>query len=120
MKTLRGNNKNIHNIAKVSNNELVKNSKKNNYLDIISHNISESRQTLKNPQEFYMGLFSNIVQKTINDRKRYNKSRKELTSKKIEEFNKNKITNHRNLSDNDNDQKIKRNSLQKDEQLLVV
>ena len=40
--------------------------KKINYMNVISHNISENRQTLKNPCEFYAGFFANIIEKQKN------------------------------------------------------
>ena len=105
LKTLRGNN----NFAMISsNNDFLKSPKKNNYLDIISHNILENRKTLNNPQEFYMDFFSNIVQRSINKRKKYNKSRKETYTKKTGEVNKRRNTIHKYLSNNNDDQKIKK------------
>ena len=57
MKTLRGSN--IKGIAQ----NTTKNKRKMTYMDLISNNINKNRQTLNNPQEFYTGLFTDIVQK---------------------------------------------------------
>ena len=103
MKTLH---KYSNNIATINNhNELMKNKKRNSYLDVISHNIIENRQTLNNPQEFYTGFFTNIVQKRINKRKKSNKSKKDVN--RILEVNKNKIRNNKYLFDNNDEEKTK-------------
>ena len=108
MQTLRGNSNNIATANK--NNEL---SKKNNYLDIISNNIIENQKTLNNPEEFYMDFFSNIVRKSINKRKKYNKNKKEFITKKTEETSKKTISNHKYLSDYNDDGKLKKNETTK-------
>ena len=59
--------------------------KKINYLSVISHNIYENRQALKNPCEFYAGFFANIIEKQKN------------ISKKSKKFSK----NFKNLNSND-------------------
>ena len=84
IKTLRRNSNNIVTIS--SNNEILKSSTKKNYLDMISHNISEDRQTLNNPQEFYMRFFTNIVQKKINTKKKIVKLKKKSMQKKLEKL----------------------------------
>ena len=56
--------------GKLANNNSPNEKKKINYLDVISHNIYEDRQTLKNPCEFYAGFFANILEKQKNDFKK--------------------------------------------------
>ena len=100
IKTLSINNNNINNknnnITTISNNnEVFKNFNKKSYLDMISQNIEQNQQTLKNPQEFYTELFANIVQKGINNRRKSDKNKKEVNAKKFFEFNKSKIRNNK-------------------------
>ena len=118
MKTMRRYSNNILTIRK--NNRLLSTPKKNNYLDIISHNINENRKTLNNPQEFYMGFFANIVQNSMNQNnickgKRSIKSKKDINIKKIGEVNKNRSRNLKLLFDNNDEGKIKLDESQKDE-----
>ena len=98
MRTLRGNNTN-NNIATINNNEILKSPTKKNYLDKISQNILENRQTLNNPQEFYMDFFTNIVQEKINKRKKFAKSKKDVNTKKNNEVNKVKIRSRKSIFD---------------------
>ena len=50
--------------SKITNDKNNKNEKKKiNYLNVISQNICENRQTLNNPGEFYAGFFANIIEK---------------------------------------------------------
>ena len=79
---------------------------------MISHNILEDRQTLNNPQEFYMDFFTNIVQKKFNERKKFSKVRSEVNLKKIDEVNKNRIRYNKSLFDK-NDRKIKNKCIKK-------
>ena len=66
---------------------------------MISHNILEDRQTLNNPQEFYMRFFTNIVKKKISTRKKSSKTKKEINAKKLSEVNKNRIRSNKHLLD---------------------
>ena len=100
MKTMHGNN-----ITTVNNNkESFKSPSKRGYLDMISHNILESRQTLNNPEEFYKELFANIVQKKFNKRKKSGKIKKEV---------KNKIRSNKYLFDSNDRGKIKNGGILK-------
>ena len=117
MKTLRGNNNNTATIK--NNNQLLSSPNKKNYLDMISHNILQSRQTLNNPQEFYTDFFTNLVQKKINKGKK-SKSKKDVSTKKNWDFNKNRIRSHRRSSDNNDEGKIKlMQGLQKGKQVAM-
>ena len=108
MKTLRDNNNTTTNkITTINNDEIVKSPTKKNYLDMISHNILEDRQTLNNPQEFYMGFFTNIVQKKINKRKKSIKVKKDIYKKKSGDINKSRHRSNKYLIDNNDKLKIK-------------
>ena len=73
--------------------------KKNNYLNVISHNICEHRETLRNPCEFYAGFFANIIEKQKNVDKRFKKMSKSF---RISNFNKKIIDNNKNDSKMEN------------------
>ena len=111
MQTLHGNSNNIATIN--CRNDLLKSPVKKSYLDMISQNILENKQALNNPQEFYMGFFTNIVQEGINKRKKTIKRKKEVNSKKNGEINKSRVRNHNFLSDNNDNGKIKNKGARK-------
>ena len=79
---------------KLTNNN-INEKKKINYLSVISHNILEHRQTLKNPGEFYSGLFANIIEKQKNAERKS----KEI-SKNFKGLDLNDKISHKNKSDN--------------------
>ena len=113
MKTLRGNNSlrgnNYNNIATFSNNnELLRSPSKKSYLDMISHNIFENRQTLNNPKEFYMDFFTNLVQKKMNMMKKVVKNKKETSKRKSGENSKNRIRNNNYLFNNNDKEEIRK------------
>ena len=104
MQTLKNNN--IVTVNNNNNNQLSKNQKRDSYLDVISNNILENRQTLKNPQEFYMGLFTNIVQKRINKRKRSHKINNRVNTKKFDGDDKSEAGNQKYAFDNSDERKV--------------
>jgi hypothetical protein len=72
--------KNIFN--KHTNNKKLK---KNKEIEVISNNIKRNTQNLNNPQEFYTGLFNNIIEK---QKKRRNSVLKKKVRKSIEKIKK--------------------------------
>ena len=111
--------------SKIFNNNIIRNSVKNSgdkkkidYLDQISQNISENKQTLENPQEFYTGFFTNIINKQKISRRKSLRMKKNynnfdaINTKTNEEINKNKDKNNENISNSlvNNKTFIKRNS----------
>ena len=124
MKTLRGSN--IRNIKSVITQNNRKNKRKMSYMDMISNNILENRQTLENPQEFYTGLFTDLVQnKKIVNKKVYktkNNNKINLSKTKVNEDinsrNKNRLQRHhisRISSTNfENYENLKKNSTTKE------
>ena len=99
MKTLRGSNAK----SVIQNN--IKTQKKKSYLDLISKNIFQNKQTLNNPEKFYTGLFTDLVQKRqIINKKSYikkNNKQKNLSKTRINEDNnsrnKNRFKNDHSL-----------------------
>ena len=80
--------------------------KKINYLNVISQNISENRQTLKNPGEFYAGFFANIIEKQKSIDK---KSKRNPKSFKSLNFNDKNTDNNKTDSKLENSYNVLRN-----------
>ena len=62
MKTIR-NVKNNKNNDKINNNSFIANPRQYSLMDQISHNIQKNKQNLNNPEEYFSGFFSNILQR---------------------------------------------------------
>ena len=62
MKTIR-NVKNNKNNDKMNNNSFIANPRQYSLMDQISHNIQKNKQNLNNPEEYFSGFFSNILQR---------------------------------------------------------
>ncbi len=76
MKTIR-NNKNLNDI---NNKSFIANPKKITLMDQISQNIQKNKQNLNNPEEYFSGFFSNILQRKKTISKKPQKSAKKATS----------------------------------------
>jgi hypothetical protein len=95
MKTIR-NNKNLNDN---NNNSLIYKPQKTNLMDQISQNIQKNKQNLNNPEEYFSGFFSNILQRKKTISKKPQKMAKKSTNTNIkrmstssEAINRNKIS----------------------------
>ena len=95
MKTIR-NNKNLND---KNNNSLISKPKKTNLMDQISQNIQKNKQNLNNPEEYFSGFFSNILQRKKTISRKPPKMAKKSTNTNIkrmstssEAINRNKIS----------------------------
>ena len=103
MKTIRNCKKN----DVIDNNSFVAKPNKFSLMDQISQNIQNNKQNLNNPEEYFSGFFSNILQrkKTISKKQfkgnkktsNYNISNIKRTSTSSEVINRNNITNKFNI-----------------------
>ena len=84
MKTIR-NIKNIKN-STINNNSFVANSKKYNLMDQISQNIQKNKQNLNNPEEYFSGFFSNILQRKKTITRKQVKATKKSSNYNISNF----------------------------------
>ena len=85
MKTIR-NIKNIKNNT-INNNSFVANSKKYNLMDQISQNIQKNKQNLNNPEEYFSGFFSNILQRKKTITRKHIKATKKTSNYNVPNFN---------------------------------
>ena len=72
MKTIRNNNNNL------SINSFIEKPKKLDLMDQITQNIQKNKQNLNNPEEYFSGFFSNILQRRKTISKKPNKSYKKV------------------------------------------
>ena len=100
MKTIRNNkNKNY-----INNNSFIAKPQKFNLMDQISQNIQKNKQNLNNPEEYFSGFFSNILQrkktiyrKPVRMSKKASYSNIKRTSTSSEVINRNNINNKFNI-----------------------
>ena len=85
MKTIR-NIKNTKNDT-INNNSFVANSKKYNLMDKISQNIQKNKQNLNNPEEYFSGFFSNILQRKKTITRKQIKATKKSSNYNVSNFN---------------------------------
>ena len=74
MKTIRKNNNNF------SINSLISKPKKFDLMEQITHNIQKNKQNLNNPEEYFSGFFSNILQRRKTIWRKSNKTNKKVTN----------------------------------------